>query len=152
MVAPIGQAPPRWLTIAIVPLVVAPLLLAIASVLLSPAFFAWGWPADSGPNPAWFLLGGGGIGVLFWGSILRKMLRAIRGGEVQRLMPHWLLVTFALFLGVFGCGLIVLAVAGVLPLTGVSGAGACGGFLAYAIREIVRSAKGRGAHSGGAGR
>lgn len=143
--ATVDQAPPRWLTIAIAPMVLAPLLLSIASVLLSPAFFAWGWPPDSGPNPAWFALVGGGIGVVFWGSILRKLLRAIRGAEVEHLMPHWLLVTFALFFGVFGIGMIVAMVAGALPWADAYGAGACGGFLAYAIREMRRSLKRRAA-------
>ncbi len=139
MAAPIDAAPPRWLIFAIVPLIVAPLLLSIASVLLSPAFFAWGWPPNSGPNPAWFLLGGGAIGLLFWGSILRKMLRSLRGDQVEHLMPHWLLVTFALFFGLFATVSIALALAGAIPGTGLYGAGASSGFLVYAVREIRRS-------------
>ncbi|HEX8795908.1 MAG TPA: hypothetical protein VF765_33395 [Polyangiaceae bacterium] len=141
MGAAVDQAPSRWLIIVVVPLVVAPLLLSIASVLLSPAFFAWGWPPNSGPNPAWFALVGGVIGVLFWGSILRKLLRAIRGVEAEHLMPHWLVVTFALFFGVSGIAILAAMLAGALPWADAYGAGACLGLLAYPIREIRRSVR-----------
>jgi hypothetical protein len=114
------------------------LLLAVFGVVLSPLPLGMPHgPTDASPWMAFgLMLGGSLLGVLFWGMIVRRLTRSILGEEVPHLMPRWLAVVFALFLGVAGLALTALALMGKAPPTTYGSVGASVTFLGFAVRQI----------------
>ena len=137
----------KGLLIGVLVLCAGPFLGSVASMLVAPLLLMI--PAAPKERAgaitpgvmAACLIVSGAVGVVFFGHVMRQLVRAIRGLETAHLAPRWVLVPAAFVIGAIGVGMVVAGLFGAGGGMPFGGAGACVVMLAYAFRELRKGAR-----------
>ena len=137
----------RGILIGVLVLSAGALLASVAS--LSGALLLWMIPAAGKERAGAFTPGAmaaclivtGVVGVVFFGHVMRQLVRAIRGVETARLAPRWVLVPAAYVMAAIGVGILAAGAHVEGARMTFTAVGACVLLLAYAFRELRAGAR-----------